>query len=52
MREQADREGGKTEVYTRSLLWEQVPRDVVRNFARMVQEVNAEGGDNPDTAMG
>jgi hypothetical protein len=29
------------EVYTRSLLWDQVPRDVVHNFAKMVQEHNS-----------
>jgi hypothetical protein len=29
------------EVYTRSLLWDQIPRDVVRNFAKMVAEANA-----------
>lgn len=45
----AMREGaraGKTEVYTRSLLWEQVPRDVVRRFARLVEE--CEGGDGEE----
>lgn len=29
------------EVYTRSLLWDQIPRDVVRNFAKMMAEANA-----------
>lgn len=28
------------EVYTRSLLWDQVPNEVVRNFAKMVSECN------------
>jgi hypothetical protein len=28
------------EVYTRSLLWDQIPGDVVRNFAKMVAESN------------
>ncbi|KAJ4290136.1 hypothetical protein N0V88_006644 [Collariella sp. IMI 366227] len=28
------------EVYTRSLLWDQIPSDVVRSFARMVAESN------------
>ncbi|KAI1841702.1 hypothetical protein JX265_006251 [Neoarthrinium moseri] len=28
------------EVYTRSLLWDQIPSDVVRNFAKMVAEAN------------
>lgn len=32
------------EVYTRSLLWDQIPGDVVRNFAKMVAEANAHGG--------
>lgn len=35
-------QGKKTDVYTRSLLWDQVPRDVVRRFARLVEE--CEGG--------
>ncbi|KAI1470417.1 uncharacterized protein F4812DRAFT_264221 [Daldinia caldariorum] len=35
------------EVYTRSLLWDQIPGDVVRNFAKMVAECNnANGGQN------
>lgn len=44
--------GSTAEVYTRSLLWDQIPSDVVRTFARMVQESNnaaqaqAAGGDN------
>lgn len=29
------------EVYTRSLLWDQVPSEVVRNFAKLVSESNA-----------
>lgn len=32
------------EVYSRSLLWDQVPRDVVRNFAKMVSEHNSRNG--------
>lgn len=32
------------EVYTRSLLWDQVPRDVVRNFAKLVSECNSNNG--------
>jgi hypothetical protein len=38
------------EVYTRSLLWDQVPSEVVRNFAKMVSEAeaqNAEDSHNP-----
>jgi hypothetical protein len=30
------------EVYTRSLLWDQVPSEVVRNFAKMVEECNSQ----------
>ncbi|KAI0875196.1 bZIP transcription factor [Hypoxylon argillaceum] len=29
-----------SEVYTRSLLWDQIPGDVVRNFAKMVADCN------------
>jgi len=29
------------EVYTRSLLWDQIPSDVVRNFAKLMQECNS-----------
>ncbi|QPH00730.1 hypothetical protein C2857_004665 [Epichloe festucae Fl1] len=36
----ANKKGGAAEVYTRSLLWEQIPNDVVRNFAKMVAECN------------
>ena len=32
------------EVYTRSLLWEQVPSEVVRNFAKLVSECNSRNG--------
>jgi len=32
------------EVYTRSLLWDQIPGDVVRTFAKMVAESNAQQG--------
>ncbi|OTB00040.1 hypothetical protein M426DRAFT_15855 [Hypoxylon sp. CI-4A] len=32
------------EVYTRSLLWDQIPGDVVRNFAKMVAECNSANG--------
>ena len=31
-------EGGAAEVYTRSLLWDKVPHEVVKDFARMVSE--------------
>ncbi|KAI8630525.1 bZIP transcription factor [Xylariaceae sp. FL1651] len=35
------------DVYTRSLLWDQIPGDVVRNFAKMVQECNGANGGQP-----
>ncbi|KAI0125803.1 bZIP transcription factor [Xylariales sp. AK1849] len=35
------------EVYTRSLLWDQIPSDVVRNFAKMVAEANAHNEQQP-----
>ena len=38
--------GKKTEVYTRSLLWDQVPQDVVRRFAQMVEGYDS--GVSPD----
>ncbi|KAI0205009.1 bZIP transcription factor [Astrocystis sublimbata] len=33
-----------SEVYTRSLLWDQIPSDVVRNFAKMVADCNSASG--------
>ena len=33
-------DGGAADVYTRSLMWDRVPREVVRDFARMVSESN------------
>jgi len=33
------------EIYTRSLLWDQIPQDVVRTFAKMVAETRASGSD-------
>ncbi len=38
------------EVYTRSLLWDQIPRDVVRTFARMVAESNTAAAGGEDRA--
>lgn len=35
-----NKQNGAAEVYTRSLLWDQIPNDVVRNFAKMVSECN------------
>ncbi|KAI1634938.1 bZIP transcription factor [Biscogniauxia mediterranea] len=35
------------EVYTRSLLWDQIPGDVVRNFAKMVAECNGANNGQP-----
>lgn len=40
------RSNSKAEVYTRSLLWDQIPSDVVRNFAKMVAENNNRDGSN------
>ena len=34
------------EVYTRSLLWDQVPSEVVRNFAKLVSECNPQHQEN------
>ena len=34
--------GSAAEVYTRSLMWDQIPGDVVREFARMVGEAREE----------
>ena len=36
----AEKQGSAAEVYTRSLMWDEVPQNVVRDFARMVAEVN------------
>ena len=35
-----DKQGSAAEVYTRSLMWDEVPANVVRDFARMVAECN------------
>ncbi|KAK3939133.1 bZIP transcription factor 49 [Diplogelasinospora grovesii] len=35
-----NKQSGAAEVYTRSLLWDQIPGDVVRTFAKMVAECN------------
>lgn len=36
-----DHRGSVAEAYTRSLMWDEVPTNVVRDFARMVAECNA-----------
>ncbi|KAJ8106935.1 hypothetical protein ONZ43_g6893 [Nemania bipapillata] len=36
-----------SEVYTRSLLWDQIPGDVVRNFAKMVADCNGANNGQP-----
>lgn len=36
-----NKQNGAAEVYTRSLLWDQIPGDVVRKFAKMVSECNS-----------
>lgn len=40
------RSNSKAEVYTRSLLWDQIPSDVVRSFAKMVTESSTRDGGN------
>jgi hypothetical protein len=40
------------EVYTRSLLWDQVPSEVVRNFAKMVSECNSRNGEGDCNSAG
>jgi len=40
------------EVYTRSLLWDQVPSEVVRNFAKMVSECNSRNDENCNSSAG
>ena len=43
----SNKQGGVAEVYTRSLLWDQIPNDVVRNFAKMVAECNSAQNEQP-----
>jgi hypothetical protein len=38
--------GSAAEVYTRSLLWDKVPAEVVRDFAKLVSESNSRNGDH------
>lgn len=40
------RSNSKAEVYTRSLLWDQIPGDVVRDFAKMMTQGNNRDGSN------
>lgn len=40
--------GGMAEVYTRSLLWDQIPEDVVRRFRQMVADSHAEDAEMKD----
>jgi hypothetical protein len=40
------------EVYTRSLLWDQVPSEVVRNFAKLVSECNTRNDQDACTSAG
>ncbi|QPC66216.1 hypothetical protein HYE67_008447 [Fusarium culmorum] len=37
----SNKQSDAADVYTRSLLWDQIPNDVVRNFAKMVSECNS-----------
>lgn len=36
-----NKQNGAADVYTRSLLWDQIPNEVVRNFAKMVADCNS-----------
>ena len=36
----AEKQGTAAEVYTKSLMWDEIPMNIVRDFARMVAEVN------------
>ena len=36
----SNKQSGSADVYTRSLLWDQIPGEVVRNFAKMVADCN------------
>jgi hypothetical protein len=40
------------EVYTRSLLWDQVPSEVVRNFAKLVSECNSRNDQDDCSSAG
>ena len=48
----ANSQKSAAEVYTRSLLWDQVPSEVVRNFARLVSECNSRNDQGPRTSAG
>ena len=43
-----DKQGSAAEVYTRSLMWDEVPTNVVRDFARMMAQYNS-GTMRPDS---
>ncbi|KAI6088017.1 bZIP transcription factor [Hypoxylon rubiginosum] len=47
MRSGGNNDKSAAEVYTRSLLWDQIPSDVVRSFAKMVAEANNNNGPSP-----
>jgi hypothetical protein len=51
MREEAKGESA-AEVYTRSLLWDRIPSDVVKEFKRMVEESNPQAGGGEVGAQG
>ncbi|KAJ4163367.1 hypothetical protein LMH87_005101 [Akanthomyces muscarius] len=36
-----NKQSGSADVYTRTLLWDQIPRDVVRDFIKMIADNNA-----------
>jgi hypothetical protein len=49
----SNNKGSAAEVYTRSLLWDKVPAEVVRDFAKLVAESNSRNGEHQnDDSMG
>jgi hypothetical protein len=42
----SNNKGSVAEVYTRSLLWDKVPAEVVRDFAKLVSESNSRNGEH------
>ena len=38
-----NKQGSAAEAYTRSLMWDEIPTDIVKDFARMVAEARQEG---------
>jgi hypothetical protein len=42
----SNNKGSAAEVYTRSLLWDKVPAEVVRDFAKLVSQCNSRNGEH------